>query len=134
MLTFQPQVQVPPDPLVLRFLDPMRRVLWTWALLSRYLPIEVTSWWRPQSATVSQHQLGTAIDALSPAYSRAQLLPLVQWAGNHFGVSVPSAPSETSGRSVHVQGLPFGLTEQILQANPSLIASATSFIGPPRPL
>lgn len=139
MVSFAPGVRVPPDPLVVRFLDPMRRVVLVWLTLSRIMPITITSWYRAPASNVaaggqstSQHLLGTAIDGLSPGRSRDELLPFVQRAAHHFGVSAPAAASAGSGRSVHVQGLPFGMAAQILDADPGLLVRAGGFVGPPR--
>jgi hypothetical protein len=120
----------------------MRKALGVWVALARVLPIEVTSWWRPPSANVaaggkdySQHLVGTAIDALSPSYTRAQLLPLVQRVAALYGVSAPSAASEGSGRSVHVQALPYGTVQRLLtRDDPAILTAAATFVGPPRPL
>jgi hypothetical protein len=140
-IRFQPQVQVPPDPLVVQFLDPMRAVVLTWLTVAQVLPVEITSWWRDEARNAaaggnagSQHLIGTAIDALSPGMTRTQLLAFVEPAARYFGVTAPLEGSSTSGRSVHVQGLPAGLTAKILKADPDLIRRAMGFVGPPRPI
>lgn len=140
-LTIQPGVGIPPAGLIERFYSPMGKVARTWAAVARVVPIQITSWWRDPTRNVSvggqtysQHLLGCAMDGLSPQLSREQLLPLVQRAAAYYGVSVPTLASEGSGRSVHVQGLPYGMTQQILTREPQLIATTLGFIGPPRPV
>lgn len=138
----QPQVLQPPAYLIDRFADPMRRVALTWITLARYLPIEVTSWFDPRGpgqrvggATYSQHFVGTAMDAISPGLTRAQLLPYVQRVAAYYRVTVPSRASETSGRSVHVQALPVGFVQRLLTRDePGLLETASTFVGPPRPV
>lgn len=138
-LTLQPGVTPPPAYLIDRFRDPIVRVASVWSLLARYVPVEVTSWWRDEKrnaaaggAEFSQHLLGVAIDGLVPGMSRAELLPYVQRIAARFGVDAPARASEGSGRSVHVQGLPFGVTEKILRGEPRLLVRAETFVGPPR--
>lgn len=129
-------VRFPPALLIDRFLDPMLRVIRTWQTVGQFVPVVITSWWDDGSvrSKASQHHVGTAIDGLSPALTRAQLLPLVAAVGRYYGVSVPTAASSTSGRSVHVQGLPFGVVANILRNEPNLLVRAASeFHGPPRP-
>lgn len=141
-LTVQAQVQPPPAYLIDRFREPIRRVALTWITLARYLPIELTSWYRPAPYNVaasgvsySQHLVGAAIDGLSPGLTRAQLLPYVQRVASYYGVSAPASASETSGRSVHVQGLPYGLVQRLLTRDePGLLETASTFVGPPRPV
>jgi hypothetical protein len=139
-LRFQSQVRPPPPLLLDRFYQPTLAVARVWLYLARFLPIEVTSWWRDPSRNASaggqdysQHLVGTAIDAKSPGLSRAQLLPYVAAVGRVYGVSVPAAASEGSGASVHVQGLPYGLVRELLTRDPQLIERATAAHGPPRP-
>jgi hypothetical protein len=139
-IRFQPQVQLPPDPLVYQFLEPMRAVVLTWLTVAQVLPIEITSWWRDEARNAaaggnpgSQHLIGTAIDGLSPGMNRTQLLAFVEPAARYFGVTAPAEGSSTSGRRVHVQGLPAGMTAQLLKANPNLLRTAESFVGPPQP-
>lgn len=135
-------VQRPPAGLIERFRVPIVRVVQVWVTLANAgLPVEITSWYRPsavnaatQGKTYSQHLVGTAMDAVVEGYSREQLLPIVQRVASRLGVTVPTAASETSGRSVHVQGLPSGYLQDLAQREPSLIASAESFVGPPRPI
>jgi hypothetical protein len=135
-LQLQRGARVPPAGLIERFYGPMRNVARVWLLVSRAVPVEITSWWRPEStANFSQHVLAAAMDGLSPRLSRAQLLPIVQRAAAQIGgVSVPSAASETSGRSVHVQGLPYGVVRTILAREPRILETASGFIGPARPV
>lgn len=132
---------IPPPGLIERFHGPMRAVALTWLAVSRAVPVEITSWWRDPTrnaatggAQWSQHLVGTAMDGRSPGMSRDKLLVLVKRAGARYGVSVPSAASESSGSSVHVQGLPVGAVRTILTREPQLIAQTFSFVGPPRPL
>ncbi|HEX4859727.1 MAG TPA: D-Ala-D-Ala carboxypeptidase family metallohydrolase [Rhizomicrobium sp.] len=139
-LRFQSQVVQPPAGLVERFHDPMVRVALVWVTLARMgLPIQITSWWRSDAANAaaggrdySQHLLGTAMDGLTPNLSRAQLLPHVQRVAAALGVTAPAAASEGSGRSVHVQGLPYGATQRILTQEPGMLVRASEFVGPPR--
>ena len=145
-LRFQPQVKLPPAYLIDRFLAPMRATLGVWVTLGRVIDVEVTSWWREPIANAgaggadySQHIVGCAIDAVSPGRTRAQLLPLVQKVAARYFASpstaVPSSASETSGRSVHVQGLPVGMVQTLLQRRePAILSVASQFVGPPRPL
>jgi hypothetical protein len=136
---FQSQVEGPPAALVDRYFLPMRAVASTWVYLARYLPIEITSWWRDPDhnaeeggAEYSQHLFGTAMDAKSPGMSRAQLLPLVQRVAAAFGASAPAEGSRTSGSSVHVQGLPAGEVQRVLRSDPGMLVRAEAFVGPPR--
>lgn len=139
-LALNPDVRPPPAALIDRFRDPMVRVARVWTTLARYYPVVITSWYRPEAVnastggkTYSQHLVGCAMDGKSPGMSRAQLLPLVQRVAAQLGgVTVPSAASETSGSSVHVQGLPVGYVQRLVTANPGLIAQAESFVGPPQ--
>lgn len=145
-LRFQSQVKLPPAYLIDRFLAPMRAVLGVWVTLGRVIDVEVTSWWREPAANAaaggadySQHIVGCAIDAVSPGRTRAQLLPLVQKVAARYFASpaaaVPSKASETSGRSVHVQGLPVGFVQTLIQRRePAILTVAQSFVGPPRPV
>src|SRR5574341_327179 len=112
--------KAPPRELIARFGTPMQRVLRTWLLVATVVPVEITSWWRSREKELregrdgySQHVAGAAMDGLSPGLSRAQLLPYVLRAAKRTGASVPLEGSETSGRSVHVQGLPYGTVRSI---------------------
>lgn len=140
MLRFQSQVVAPPAAIVERFYPEIRKVAAVWVLLSRLTDVEITSWWRSpeHNASVggarwSQHVTGTAMDGLVPGLTRAQLLPYVQRIAAHYGVQAPSAASEGSGRSVHVQGLPYGMAERVLRTEP-VLTSVQTFVGPPRPV
>lgn len=140
-LVIRPNVQQPPAGLLDRFYPQIVSVARVWLYLARFMPIEVTSWYRPEAVnaatsgkTYSQHLVGAAMDALNPQLSREQLLPYVQQVARAFGVTAPSAASETSGRSVHVQGLPTGYLQTLVQREPTLLARADSFVGPPRPI
>jgi len=137
----QAQVRAPPAYYIGQFRAEMQRVLSTWAAVARALgaaghDLEITSWWRDfrpvGGATYSQHLVGTAIDALSPRLTRAQLLPLVQRAARLYGTSAPTKASERSGRSVHVQVLPVGTVATLVRQG--ILARAESFVGPPQPL
>jgi hypothetical protein len=131
-LILPPPNKRPPPELVARFREPMRRLVLVWRDVSRTVPVELTSWWRSAArnaetrgaAAYSQHLVGTAIDgqAQDPSISRAELLPIVQRAGARYGVSVPSAPSEASGRSVHAQALPVGAVRTMALRDPTLLA------------
>lgn len=138
-LSFQPQVQFPPSAFVDRFTGPMLATLGVWWVLGQLLPIEVTSWWRSVGSNReaggsqhSQHLVGTAMDAISPGLTRAQLLPLVTLVASYTGATVPKDPSATSGRSVHVQGLPAGAVATMLRRDPTMISDAMAFVGPPQ--
>jgi len=141
-LTIRSGVGIPPAGLIERFFGPMRSVLLVWRDVSRSVPVEITSWWRDPTRNVatggaeySQHLVGTAVDARSPGLTRNQLLVLAQRAASRYsGVTVPTAGSDTSGTSVHVQGLPTGFVRTIVTREPTLIASAQAFIGPARPI
>lgn len=141
-LTLGRGVGVPPAGLIERFHVPMRSVVRTWAAVARSgVPVEITSWWRDPTRNVaargeqfSQHLVGTAMDGRSPGRSRAELLGIVLRAAAAYGVTVPLSASETSGTSVHVQGLPKGFVAQILRREPGLVQTAGAFIGPARPL
>lgn len=138
-LSFQPQVQVPPDPIIERFAEPIAQAYLTFWVLSLFVPIEITSWWRSPASNRaaggsagSQHLVGTALDGLSPGLSREQLLPLVALVARYTRVGVPKIASATSGRSVHVQALPAGTVAKILRGDPGLLDRALAFVGPPR--
>jgi hypothetical protein len=140
-LKLQPGVQSPPAALIDRFYPQILGVARTWLWLARYVPVEITSWWRDETrnaaaggATYSQHLVGTAMDGLVPGMTRAQLLPYVQRIAKAYGADAPSKASEGSGRSVHVQGLPYGTVEKLLRRDPEVLTFAQGFVGPPRPL
>lgn len=129
---------VPPAGIIERFIGPMRAVARTWAAVAALgLPITVTSWYRGQERNAaaggqefSQHLLGCAMDAVCPAVSQARLLQLAQSAAIRYGTT--AIISERG--AVHIQGLPNGMARSILTREPTLIAQASTFIGPPRPV
>lgn len=127
-LSVDPGVQAPPRDLLIRFYAQNLAVVRTAALLSRFVPVRVTSWWRSGERNraaggnpASQHLVGAAIDLVSPGLSRDQFLPLVAAAAGQYGAVVPQVASATSGRSVHVQAWPAGQLARLLRREPGLV-------------
>jgi Peptidase M15 len=137
-LALAPTTGVPSAGLIERFIGPMRQVARTWAAVAATgIPVTITSWHRgvernaaAGGQTYSQHLLGCAMDGVSPAVSQARLLQLAQSAATRFGTT--AIVSERG--AVHVQGLPNGMARAILTREPTLLAQAGTFIGPPRPV
>lgn len=138
MASIQPQVRQPTDPLIREFIGPMRKLVSAWATVARQVPdLEITSWYRPPSynATVggqdySQHTVGCAMDAVSPALGKARLLTLATAAARKYGCTALGS----EGRAVHIQALPNGYVRTWAQRNAQTYQSASAFVGPPRPI
>ena len=121
----------PPPQLIALYRDAMLRLLQTWGDVERAVgPVEITSWWRSPStnrqtrgaATHSQHLFGAAMDGKVRGMTRAQLLPHVQRYAARHGVSAPTAPSEASGTTVHVQSLPVGTVQRVIARDPAFFS------------